>query len=65
MADPVTHPVMVKARELAEALLNSPEYKEGNEKRFTLLLTECNMTLAADTNINYGALGKSTAKSCC
>lgn len=59
------HPVIIKARELAEALLNSQEYKESNEKKLTLLLTECNMALAAETNVNYSALGKTPAKSCC
>jgi len=56
--------VLVKADELAEALMETQEFKEGNNKRFTLILAECNMTIATETRINYGALGKKQ-DSCC
>jgi hypothetical protein len=56
--------VLAKARELSEALMETREFKEGNDKEFTLILAECNMIIAKETRINYGALGKKQG-SCC
>ena len=56
--------VLAKAGELAEALMETQEFKKGNDKRFTLILAECNMVIATETRINYGALGKKQG-SCC
>jgi hypothetical protein len=56
--------VFTKAAELAEALRNTPEFKEKNEKGLTLLIAECNMVIATETRINYGALGKKKSACC-
>jgi hypothetical protein len=56
-----TDPVMVKANELAEALVQSQEFKDRDWDKQTLLITECNRAIAVETKINYGA----TASSCC
>ncbi len=58
------NPVMVKAAELAEALLNSPEFKEKREQEITYLITLCNSIISNDTNLNYGVLGAPQG-SCC
>ena len=64
MADEITHPVMVKAAELADALVGSQEFRDKDWNTQTLLIAECNMIIAAETKLNYGALlgGQS---SCC
>jgi hypothetical protein len=56
--------VLAKAGELAEALIETREFKEGNDKEFALILAECNIVIAKETRINYGALGKKQG-SCC
>lgn len=56
--------VLAKAGELADALMETSEFKEGNDKRFTLILAECNMVITTETRINYSALGKKQG-SCC
>ena len=56
--------VLAKAGELAEALILTREFKEGNDKGFSLILAECNLVIAKETRINYGALGKKQ-DSCC
>jgi len=64
VADKLTNPVMAKANELAEALIQSQEFKDKDWKKQTLLIAECNMVIAVETKINYGALGR-TQDSCC
>ena len=56
--------VLAKAEELADALMKTSEFKEGNDKKFTLTLAECNMVITTETRINYGALRKKQS-SCC
>ncbi len=63
-AQVLQNPVYLKARELAEALLNSPEFKEKNEQEISSLITLCNAIISNDTNLNYGAIG-ATQGSCC
>ena len=64
MADGKPSLVMTKAAELADALMNTREFKENDEKQFTLLIAECNMVIATETRINYGALGKKKSACC-
>ena len=56
--------VLARAGELADALLETEDFKNGNAKLFELVLAECNMIITNETKINYGALGKKTS-SCC
>jgi hypothetical protein len=56
--------VLAKAGELAEAPMETREFKEGNDKGFSLILAECNLVITKETRINYGAFGKKQG-SCC
>jgi hypothetical protein len=58
------HPVIAKALELAEALTNSREFKDNDEKGLERLIELCNIVITSETDINYGALGKNNS-SCC
>jgi hypothetical protein len=56
--------VITKALELAEALTNSREFKDNDEKGLERLIELCNIVITSDTDINHGALGKNNS-SCC
>lgn len=56
--------VLAKAGELAKALMSTREFREKDDKGLTLIIAECNMVIAAETRINYGALGKKQAGCC-
>lgn len=58
-----SHLVIIKAKELAEALQQSEAFKEKGMERLRALIVECNQIIVGATGINYGAVCK--PKSCC
>lgn len=56
MADENIHPVIAKAVELAEALMESQEFKDKDSDMQTLLIAECNKIITDKTKLNYVAL---------
>ena len=57
------HPVIIKAKELAEALQQSDAFREKDMEKLQSLIAECNQIIVGATGINYGAVCK--PKSCC
>jgi len=58
-----SHPVIIKAAELAEALRQSEAFNEKNLGKLRSLIVECNQIIVESTKINYGAVCQ--PKSCC
>jgi hypothetical protein len=57
------HPLIIKARELADTLKKSEEFNLDEEKKIELII-ECNQIITNITGINYGATCKPKS-SCC
>ena len=51
-----SHLVIIKAKELAEALQQSEAFKEKDMERLQSLIVECNQIIVEATKINYGAV---------
>ena len=62
--DYLNHPVMLKAKELADALVQSDAFKEKNGERLQSIIIECNKLINETTRINYGAVCQPKC-SCC
>jgi len=50
----LTHPLIIKAKELADALIQSEEFKEKNMEKLQTLIIECNQIIVEIAKINYG-----------
>jgi len=50
------HPVILKAKELADAIKQSDAFKEKNMEKLQSLIIECNQIITETTKINYGAV---------
>ena len=50
------HPVIVKAKEFANALMQSDAFKEKDVEKIQSLIVECNQIINEITKINYGAV---------
>jgi hypothetical protein len=55
--------VIIKAKELAEAIQQSEAFGEKNMVKLKSLIIECNQIIVEASKINYGAVCK--PKSCC
>ena len=58
-----SHPVIIKAKEIAEAIQRSEAFGEKNMVKLKSLIIECNQIIVEASKINYGAVCK--PKSCC
>lgn len=61
--DYMSHPVIIKAEELAEALRHSEAFNKKNIEKLRSLIVECNQIIVEATKIDYGAVCQ--PKSCC
>lgn len=61
--DNLNHPVMLKAKELADALAQSDAFKEKNSEKLQAIIIECNKLINETTKIDYGAVCQPS--SCC
>ena len=50
------HAVIVKAKELANAIMQSDAFRERNNEKLQDIIIECNQTINEITKINYGAV---------
>ncbi len=50
------HPVIIKAKELADAIKDSDAFKEKDADRIQSLIIECNEIITETTKLNYGAV---------
>jgi len=49
------HSVIIKAKELADVIVGSDVFKNGDKDDLQLLISECNQIINSITKINYGA----------
>ncbi|MEM2917972.1 MAG: hypothetical protein QXY62_00515 [Candidatus Altiarchaeota archaeon] len=54
--DVLNHPVILKAKELADALAQSEAFKKKNINKLQSIIVECNQIIVETTKINYGAI---------
>ncbi len=54
--NPSNQPVIIKAKELAQAIKNSEEFKDGDVVALQSVLTKCNKIISETTKINYEAV---------
>lgn len=54
--NPSNQPVIIKAKELAEAIKNSEEFKEKDVVALQNILTECTRIISETIKINYEAV---------
>lgn len=54
--DHLNHLVIVKAKELADAIQQSEAFKEKDMEKLQSLIIECNQIIVETTKINYGAV---------
>ena len=58
-----THPVIIKAMELAEAIKDSDAYKENNINLVNYIIFECNDLINYITKLNYNSICQESG--CC
>jgi len=54
--DYLNHPAIIKAKELADALIQSKAFREKNMEKLQSLIIQCNQIIVETTKINYGAV---------
>lgn len=54
--NPSNQPATIKAKELAEAIKNSEEFKDGDVVELQNVLTKCNKIISETIKINYEAV---------
>lgn len=54
--NPSNQPAIIKAKELAEAIKNSEEFKDGDVVVLQKVLTECTRIISESIKINYEAV---------
>lgn len=60
--DYIKHPIILKAKDLADAIKNSKEFSDENKK--IEIIIECNQIISSITGLNYSAICKPKS-SCC
>ena len=59
-----SHPVIIKAKELADSIKQSDGFRKGDPNKLQALIIECNEIINEKTKINYGATCQ-PKKGCC
>ena len=54
--DYLKHPVILKAKELAEAILQSEGFKGKNAENMQSLIAECNLVINETIKLDYGQI---------
>ncbi len=62
--DYLNHHIIIKAKELADAIQLSEEFKEKDMEKLQSLIIECNQIITETTKINYGAVCRPRSRCC-
>jgi hypothetical protein len=64
VAKNLNHPVLIKAKEMADAIQQSEEFKEKDISQIQLLIIKCNKIITETIKINYGEVCRPRSGCC-
>ena len=59
-----THLVIIKARELAEAIIASEAYKKNMVEEVQRMIIDCNQTISTTIRLDYGSVARPSSGCC-
>jgi hypothetical protein len=62
--DYASHPVIIKARELSAAMVESEASKKNMAEEVRRMIVECNQMISAAIRLDYGAAARSSSGCC-
>jgi len=60
----ISHPVIIKARELSAAMVESEPYQKNMTEEVQRMIVDCNQMITAAIRLDYGSTARSSSGCC-